>query len=210
MKHDVNSLTEVLEPTDEHRTPSSSPKRADSQDAGPLQMIELSHMIQPSTRQVAHEQHDDTAAKIPERYLVRADTEQRLGDDHTSTEEPTPGSLRTLMSQSSTGRDQNNSLTTEVSPRWRAHHQDFYSSKWFRSIQILIIVSVISVAVLIYICALPSDYFDLFASDTYNVIVSLSNFSIPVFITLCTVVGGIFTSKVFRETSEIKMSGPRL
>lgn len=207
MKHDVNSLTEVLEPTDEHRTPSSSPKRADSQDAGPLHMIELSHMIQRSTTQVAHEQHDDTAANIPERYLVRADTEQRLGDHHTPAEEPTPGSLRTLTSQSSTGREQNSSLTTEVSPRWRAHHQDFYSSKWFRSIQIFIIVSVILVAVLIFTCAVPSSYFDLFAS--YDLIISLPTFSIPVFIFLCTVVGGIFTSKVFRETLEIKMLGPR-
>lgn len=195
-KYDINSSTEVLEPSDEHQTPSSSPKRGDSQDAVSLQTIELSHMIQPSAGQVVHEQHDDTAAEFPDRYLVRADTERLLGDDHISAEQPTPESLGILTSHSSTNRRPDISLISEISPTWTAHRQDFYTSKWFRSIQILIIVSVILVAIVIYLLVSPVLEIDIFAS--YSIFISLPTFLSPVLILLCIVVGGIFRSKVFR------------
>ena len=145
---------------------------------------------------MAHEQHDDTAAESSDRYLVRADTEQLLGDDHTSAEQTTPESLRTLTSDSSTDREQDNSLTTEVSPTWRAHHQDFYASKWFRSIQIFIIFSVTVVALMIYLYASPIFDYDIFASD--YAVISLPTFLGPIFVLCFLVVGGLFRSKVFR------------
>lgn len=178
-KHDINSSTEVLEPPDKHQTPSSSLKRADSQDAGSLQTIELSHMIQPSVGQVVHEQHDDTATEFLDRSLVRADTEQLLCDNRTSTEQPSPDSLRILTSHSPTNWRPDINLISEVSPTWTAHHQDFYASKWFRSIQIFIIGSVIGVALVIYLFASPLVGYDIFA--LYAIYTSLPTFLSPIF-----------------------------
>lgn len=157
-------------------------------------MIERLPMSKSSAGQVAHEQHGDTAADMSDEHMLRADTEYHLADDHISAEQPTPGNSYLQTSHLPTIARSDNSLTSEASPTWKAHHQDFYLSKWFRSILIFIIVSVILAALVVYVFASPIVDVDLFG----NYYILTLTFVSPIFIVLCISTGGIFKSKVFR------------
>lgn len=93
------------------------------------------------------------------------------------------------------------SLKSEASPTWRAHHQDFYTLKWFRSIQIFIIVSVILVAFVLYLFVSPVFDFDLFGIAPPAFLISTTTFLSPVSLLFGMVIFGIFRSKVFRPKS---------
>lgn len=154
-------------------------------------MIELSPMIQPSPAHVTHERHDDTAADLSDGQLLRADTEECLGEEQT---QPILGNLHVRTSNLPTSEEPDSHLTSELSPAWKAHHQDFYASKWFRCIQIFIIVSVISVAPTIYGCfAIGIDLL-----GPYMDIIKMPLFLFPIVVFFCIIIGGIFRSKVFR------------
>lgn len=193
LEFDKNLSAEVPKPTDKHQSLSSSPRGVDSQDADPLHIIELLPVNQPSAGQVTHEQHDDTSAEASVEHLVRADTEQCLGDE-ISSGSPNPGGFHLRTSHLPTIRRLDGRSTSKASPMWRAYHQDFYASKWFRSIQIFIIVSVILVALVLYLFVSPVVNIDIF--DMIPVLIFL--FFSPIICVFCIVIGGIFRSKVFR------------
>lgn len=184
----ANSCTENPQATAKSQTPPNSPQTADSPEVHLPDTIELTPMTRSPAGQTTHEPHEDTAASGPDILLLRADTEQRLGDDQTPVEQSNP-----LLAPHSPRGDHS---TPEVSPTWRGHYQDFYVSKWFRSMPIFIIVSVILVALLLYIFASPLFDTDLFSS--YEYLISVPTFLGPVFFFFCLVVGGVFGSKVFR------------
>ncbi len=140
------------------------------------------------TRQVTHERHDNTAADLSDRGLARADTKQSLGDEHSLARQPIPGDLHLRTPHLPT-----TTRGSEVSLTWRAHHQDFYTSKWFRSIQIWIIVSIIVVAIVLYLFISPVLSVDIFASpDVETISNSLLTFLSPVLGLFFILVGGIF------------------
>lgn len=152
--------------------------------------------MQSRTGHVAHEQHDGAATGYSDRYLVRADTEQSVG----AVGQLNPGSLLLQTSQLPATGPPDDSLTSEELLKWRAQHQDFYASKWVRSIQIWIISSIIVVALVLYIFVSPVVGFDLFASPPNfgSTIISTLTFLSPVLGLFFILVGGIFWSKVFR------------
>ena len=161
-------------------------------------MNQLPLMKTISAGQMMHGQDDDTAAVVADQHLVRADTEQRLGDENHLAERTTLGILHAWTPHSPGGRSPPESLTTSNSfPTWRAHHQDFYASKWFRSIQIFIICSVITVALILYLFVSPLFNADVF---TFSGIIYILPpvFLGPVAILLFLVVGGMRWSKVFQ------------
>ena len=178
---------------DEHQTLSGSPRRADSQDADPLHIIELMPVIQPSAGQVTQEQHDDTAAETSHKHLARTDTEQFLGDEITPMESPFSQSLPSRLP---TDRRRTDRLMSKASPTWRGYHQDLNASKWFKSIQIFIIFSVIVVALVLYLFISPIFATDIFATQFIFILIYL--FLSPILGVFCIVIGGIFRSKVFR------------
>ena len=181
MNSEINARAEVLKPAD--KTPPSSPVRPPPQKAHPSDKIEHAPAIQSRTGHVTHEQHDGAATGYSDRYLVRADTEQSVG----VVEQLNPGILLLQMSQLPTTGPPDDSLASEELLKWRAHHQDFYASKWFRSIQIWIIFSIIVVALVLYIIVSPVESFDLFASPP-----SFGTILISTFLFLGPVVGLCF------------------
>lgn len=126
LEFDKNLSAEVPKPTDKHQSLSSSPRGVDSQDADPLHIIELLPVNQPSAGQVTHEQHDDTSAEASVEHLVRADTEQCLGDENTSAGSPIPGGLHIRTSHLPRIRRLDDHSTSKASPTWRAYHPDFH------------------------------------------------------------------------------------
>ena len=152
--------------------------------------------------QVMHGQDGDTVADVADAHLVRADTEHVLGDTNHLPERTTLGNLHAWTPHSPGGRTPLSSPTSKECPTWRAHHQDFYASKWFRSIQIFTICTVIIAALILYLFVSPAleeytDIGDLFAS--YGILfVLLPIFLGPVAILLFVVVGGMRWSKVFQ------------
>lgn len=153
--------------------------------------------------QMMHGQDDDTAADVADAHLVRADPEHLLGDADHLAERTSLGNLHSWTPHSPGNRSLPESLTTSKAyPTRRAHHQDFYASKWFRSVQILIICSVITVALILYLFVSPlklavlygNDIFDSFGIVYYLLPLSLG----PVAILFLVVVGGMRWSKVFQ------------
>lgn len=183
-----------------HQTHPSSPNRVYSQNEDVLYSVELSPIVPSSIGQLSADQQDDTMAASANVHLVRADTEQCPRGDLNAAEQQTPQGPEVLTSVWPAGRRPYNYPISEEMQRWRAHHQDFYTSKWFRSLEISIIVSVIVVAIVVFLFTLPFFTIDLFASPAkpFSTIVSTMTFLSPVFLLLCLVVGGIFKSKVFR------------
>lgn len=194
------SYYEVSKPIDNHQTPPNSPQRVDSRVAQALPTIDLSLMIQSSHRQMTHEEHDDTAGDDSDQHLVKTDNEQRLGDNHTSAGHLTPHNLCLPRSDLPTGRNSDDSSTSELSSTWRAYHQDFYASMWFRGVQIFVIIYIILVAFVLCLYISPILDIDLFASppNLSSTLDSILIFLSWVFLLLCIVVGGMFKSKVFR------------
>lgn len=191
---DSNLSTEVSKLTDKHQTLPSSLKGANSQNAHPLHSFELSPKVQSSVGRLPHEQHDAIMVDASDKHLVSVD----IYDDPTSVDQldQKKGCLPT--SDSLIGRRTDDSLKSEASPTWRAHHQDFYISKWFRSIQIFIIVSVILVALVLYLFVSPVFDFDLFGTAPPAFLISTMTFLSPVSLLFCIVVLGIFRSKISR------------
>ena len=146
--------------------------------------------------QMMHGQDDDAAADVAEAHVVRADTENLLGDANYVADRISLGSPLARTPHSPGDRSPaESSMTSKLFPTWRAYHQDFYASKWFRSIQIFNIVSVISVAFVIFVFGTdPGDLFDI-SGITY---ILLPLFLAPIPILLSIVVGGMRWSKVFQ------------
>ena len=189
----INSSTEVPKPPDKQQTAANSPMIRDSQDEDPSHMIELLPMsTMSSAGQLTHEQYGEVA----DEDMVRVDTEHYLAHDHRPAEQSTLRNSHLRTSHLPTVAWSDNSLTAEASPTWRAHHQDFYLSKWFRSILISIIVLVNLVAFLVYLFVSPLFDIDLFSTD--DVYISPATFFGPILIILCISIGGIFWSKVFK------------
>lgn len=193
----LNLSTEVPMSVSRHQKPPSSPNALNPQDADTLHMVELSPVVQSSAAQLAHDQPGDEVTAVPDLILVRADTEQRLGDGHDAAEQRAhQGPPQLLTSTCPAGTRPYNYQTSEEPRTWRAHHQDFYASKWFRFLEIIVIVSVIVVAVVVFLFASPGFEIDLFGP--FAKYLSLVIFLSPVAFFLCIVVGGVFTSKLFR------------
>lgn len=163
-------------------------------------MIELSPTSQSSVREETYNQHSLTAT-TSEPQLVRSHTVRSLDNNHNSAEHLTQQSSHELTSDLPIVRGPGNVLTFDSLPTWRAHHQDFYASKWFRSVLIYIIFSIIAVALVIFILDSPLVGFDPFSAGPAAgsvVIFPLPMLLTPVFFFLCIVIGGIFWANVFR------------
>ena len=155
-----------------------------------------------SAAQVMHGQDADTVADVADAHLVRADTEHVLGGTNHLAERTTLGNLHAWTPYSPGGRNPLESSTrSKECPTWRAHHQDFYASKWFRSIQIFTICSVIIVALILYMFVSPA-FVDVLVGDIFSsfliIGVLLPVFLGPVAILLLIVVGGMRWSKIFQ------------
>ena len=149
------------------------------QDTDEPHVIELSPLTESSAGQSTHNQHDDTEAAATGPLVVGATTEQRL------------------CSNQSSNRNRMLHVSDSNTTAWRAHHQDFYASKWFRSLEIFIIVSIILVAFVIFVLSSPLYVVD-FDSLGGFFFIFLPTFSASFFVLLCVVIGGILKSKVFR------------
>ena len=195
---DTEVSTEAQKPTITHGSATSSPKIADSQTSDPLVVTELPLVKIFTGRQMMHGPDDDAAADVAETHLVRADTEHLLGDANHVAEQTSLGNLHARTPHSPEGRTPPKSLTTsKACLTWRAHHQDFYASKWFRSIPILIICSVIEIALVLYVFASPPSDWDIFSSAAGSFILLIFSLC-PVAILLLVVLGGMRWSKVFQ------------
>ena len=198
--YDTKVSTEAQKSTDTHSPATSSPKIVDSQASDPSLVDQHPPMRTVSAGQMMHGQDANTAADV-DAHFVRADTEHLLGDtDHM----PEQISLGSLLAQTphSPGhrRPSESSMTSQAFPTWRAHRQDFYASKWFRSILIFIICSVITVALILYLFVSPpleSAIDDIFALAGV-IILLLPTFLGEVAILFFVVIGGMRWSKVFQ------------
>ena len=124
----LNILTEVPMSTSRHQTPPTTPNSVFSQDGDVLHTVELSQIVQISTVLLTHEQHDDEVAATPDPHLIRADTEQFVGDGHDATEQQVSQKSQLLASKWPAGRRPDNCFVSEGSPTWRGHLQDLYAS----------------------------------------------------------------------------------
>ena len=174
----ANTFTEALASTIRHQAPSSRLNRVRQQDADEPHVIELSPLTESPAGQSTHNQHDDTEVAATDPLVVGAATEQRLCSD-----------------QSSNGNRMLHVSDSNTTP-WRAHHQDFYASKWFRSLEIFIIVNIILVAFVIFVSI--SLLVGLDFDDYRGIVIWLPTFSVTFLTLLCLVIGGVFKSKVFR------------
>ena len=192
-KSDAKISTEAQKSANTQSPVTSSPKTVASQQSDPLLMNEL-----PLMKTISAGQDDDTAADASDLHLARAGTEHLLGDANHLGERSPPGSLPAWTPHYLGERSPLESLmTSKVFPTWRAHHQDFYASKWFRSIQIFIIGIVIAVALILYVLVSPLVDADLFTfPGVIWVFLPLLLGPIPVFLSV--VVGGMWWSRVFQ------------
>ena len=194
---DTEVSTEAQKPTITHGSATASPQIADSQSSDPLVVTELPLVKIVAARQMMCRQDDDTTAGVADAHLVRADTEHFLGDANHVGERTSLGNLHAWTPHSAEGRSPPKSLTTsKACLTWRAHHQDFYASKWFRSILIFIICTVAAMALVLYLFASPPLHFDIFSpvGISFFLIFLLS----PVAILLLVVLGGMRWSKIFQ------------
>ena len=199
---DTKVSTEAQKLPDSQSPATSSPKIVDSRASDPLRVNQLRPMKKLFAGQIMQGQDDDTAVDVADAHLVRADTEHLLGDANHVADRTSLGSLRAWTPHSLGGKSPPDSLTTsKACPTWRAHHQDFYASKWFRSIQILMICSVIGVALILYLFASPVfgpgfilDLFDSYAA----ILILLPTVLGPTIILSMVVAGGMRWSKVFQ------------
>ena len=198
---DTKVSTEAQESTDTHSPATSSPRVVDSQASDPLLVDQLPPVRTVSAGQMMHRQVANTAADVDDAHLVRADTEHLLGDTDHMAEQISLGSLLARTPHSPRDRrPPESSMTLKAFPAWRAHHQDFYASSWFRSILMFIICSVITVALILYLFVSPPIEYvlaDVFAPDGI-ILVLLPLFLGPLTIFLLVVVGGMRWSKVFQ------------
>ena len=201
LQSDTKVSTEAQKSTDTHSPATNSPKIVGSQTSDPLLMTELPLMGIVTAGQMTHGQDDDAAADVTEAHVVRADTEHVLGDANHVAERTSLGNHNAWTPHFPRGRSPSKSLTTsKACPTWRAHHQDFYASKWFRTILIFIIFSVIAVALVLYLFVSPplNAYIDVF-SDLFDfTLLLLPAFLSPVGILLLVVLGGMRWSKIFQ------------
>ncbi len=126
-----------------------------------------------------------------------------IDNDHNSMEHLTPRSSPVLMSDLLTVRGPGSILTSGSLPTWSAHRQDFYASKWFRSVLLYIICSIIAEALVIFILLSPAVGFDPFGTEFDDGVTVLGIFIFPmivapIFFLLWIVIGGMFRSKLFR------------
>ena len=195
LKSDTKVSTEAQGVADTHSPATSSPKTVDSQASDPLLMDQLQLI---STGHKMHGQDDNTAADVSDVHLIRADTEHLLGDTNQVTEGSPLGSLPAGTPHSPGGRSPPESLMTSRNLiTWRAHHQDFYASKWFRSIQIFVIGIVVAVALVLFLLVSPLVDADLFTFPGV-IWIFLPLFLGPIPILFLVVVGGMRWSKVFQ------------
>ena len=195
---DTYVSTEIQKSTITHGSATSSPKIDDSQISDPLLVTRIPLAKILTARQMMHGQDDDTVDGVADVHLVRADTEHLLGDANHMAERTSLGNLPAWTPHSPEERSPPKSSTTsKACLTWRAHHQDFYASKWFRSIQIFIIGCVIAVALILYVLVSPPLGADLFTFPAV-IWVFLPLFLGPIPILLLLVVGGMLCSKVFQ------------
>ncbi len=122
-----------------------------------------------------------------------------LDNNHNSMEHLTQQSSHVLMSDLPTVRGRGNVLPSDLLPTWRSHDQDFYDSKWFRSVLLYIIFSIIAVALVIFILVSLIPVFDPFSPGLFGgLIVIMPMLAAPVTTLLCIVIGGMLRSKLFR------------
>ena len=192
--------TEVPTSVDRQQILPSSPNGVNPQDADTLRMVDFSSVVQSSAAQFRDDQHDHEVVAIPDPHLARAAIEQLPGDGHDAVGQQALQGPGLLTSSWPAGRRLDSQLPAEGSPTWRAHHQDFYASKWFRVIETFIVVSVVFVATVVFVFNSPGLELDLFASipNFMSTFVLTTTFLLPVFLLLYIVVSGIFKSRVFR------------
>lgn len=133
-----------------HQSPSSNRNGVHPQDADTLRMLGLSPVVYSSAAQLTRDHHNDAVTAVLDPTISR-DTGQLLGDGHDAAERQTSQDPELLTSSWPAGGRQDDCLPSEGIPTWRAHHQDFYDSKWFKSLQISIIATVIIVAFLVFL-----------------------------------------------------------
>ena len=176
------------------------PNQISPQDANASHVVELSPIIKSSSRQFTRDQHEDTTDATTDVHLVRADTEQRLGvDQDRAHDQPLHSSDVITQDVPARGRQDDNFMSEGLT-MWRAHHQDLYSSKWFKSLEFSIIVYVLLVALIVFVLISPLVNADLFSSRATfgSAFITPITFLSPVFFFLCLVFGGIRWSKGFR------------
>lgn len=192
----IESRTESPESSDNKHTPLGSPGKKDPQKAQEMGMIQSSPTVQPLTGHITHEQHDhhdDTLGDSSNRHLVRADTEQRQGDEHTSARQLNFANLHLVTSPLLVVGKPDNSMISKESPTGRADHRDFYASKWFKSIQISIIINMILCFTVL--CFAEAGSWNTAIVFAYIIVVSF-------FVLLCVLTGGMFRSNFLRKTLE--------
>ena len=196
VKSNSNPSIETAESPLQNQATETSPNRVITRDADALPMVELSPINQNPAEQSTHYQRDDTVAMVADIHLVRSETEDFFGDYRHSMEQQTLPNTCISRSDGRARREPDSSRITGARLTWKAHHQDFYASKWFRSLQIFFIVSVIAVAGVVFwmSSSLGVDIFGPRAAFFFIPLIFLS----PVFLYLCVVVGGVFKSRVFR------------
>lgn len=191
---DIDLHTESPRSSDNNHAPLGSPRKKDPQKAQEMGMIQSSPTLQPPTGHMTHEQHDhhdDTLGGSSNEHLVRADTEQRQGDEDTSARQLNFANLHLVTSPLLVVGKPDNSMIFEESPTGRADHQDFYASKWFKFIQISIIINMI--LCFTALCFIEADSWNTAVYFAYIIIVSF-------FVLLCVIVGGMFRSNFLRKT----------
>ena len=188
-------MAEVPKSAPRYQTPRSTRNSENSLDVHDLHNLSLSPAPQNINEQLAQEQHDTLPTTIASRYLTRANTE-RLYSNSDFPQQQQPPNSNSITSNERGDIRSTSGFVSNPRPEWKGYHQDFYASKWFMSIQILIILGTLAPTLFIFTLS-TFGYADPFSKGLVKLVYRffLASYLGAIF---CNGFVGIFMSRIFR------------